>query len=49
MNVPQLDHQWRQLDDALGNGMLRDPALFWTGNKKYGPGSTVSSGRVGQS
>jgi len=37
MNVPSLDHTWRQLDDDLGNGVLRDPSNFWTGAKTYGP------------
>jgi len=43
MNVPQLDHQWRQLDDDLGNGALRDPATFWTGSRAYGPKATKTA------
>ncbi|HVP22963.1 MAG TPA: reductive dehalogenase [Conexivisphaerales archaeon] len=37
MNVPQLDHTLRQLDDDFGNGVLTNPATFWTGSKSYGP------------
>ncbi len=48
MNVPSLDHTWRQLDDDLGNGVLRDPALFWAGSRKYGPGSYIPPDQANQ-